>query len=176
MKLVTYIRVSTQRQGRSGLGLSAQENAVREFAAQHDAKIVGSFTEVESGRDDERPELAKAIAYAKRQRATLIVAKLDRLARSVRFVSTLMESGVEFSAADMPFANRLTLHIMSAVAEDEARRISERTTAALKGLQASWRASGRQPARVSGSDRSGPETRSQAGCRGEPGQRCRSVR
>lgn len=135
MKLVTYIRVSTQRQGRSGLGLSAQENAVREFAAQHDAKIVGSFTEVESGRDDERPELAKAIAYAKRQRATLIVAKLDRLARSVRFVSTLMESGVEFSAADMPFANRLTLHIMSAVAEDEARRISERTKAALKAYK-----------------------------------------
>ena len=135
MKLVTYIRVSTQRQGKSGLGLSAQENAVREFAAQHDARIVGSFVEVESGRDDERPELAKAIAYTKRQRATLIVAKLDRLARSVRFVSTLMESGVEFTAADMPFANRMTLHIMSAVAEDEARRISERTKAAPKAYK-----------------------------------------
>lgn len=135
MKLVTYIRVSTQRQGRSGLGLSAQENAVREFAAQHDAKIVGNFTEVESGRDDDRPELAKAIAFAKRQRAVLVVAKLDRLARSVRFVSALMESGVEFAAADMPAANQLTLHITSAVAEDEAHRISERTKTALKAYK-----------------------------------------
>ncbi|AMV16979.1 recombinase family protein [Planctomyces sp. SH-PL14] len=136
MKVVSYVRVSKQRQSRSGPGLAAQENAVREFAAQHDAKIVGSFVEVESGRDDERPELVKAIAYAKRQRATLIVAKLDRLARSVRFVSTLMESGVEFSAADMQFANRLTLHIMSAVAEDEARRISERTKSGLTAYRA----------------------------------------
>lgn len=128
---VAYYRVSTQRQGQSGLGLEGQQQAVRAFCQPAE-----SFTEVESGKNNNRPELAKAIAACKRLGATLVVAKLDRLARNVAFVSTLMESGVEFIACDNPTANRLTVHILAAVAEDEARRISERTKAALQAAKA----------------------------------------
>ena len=126
MKYIAYYRVSTQRQGQSGLGLEGQQQAVAAFC-----NPIESFTEVESGKNKERPELARAIAACKRHRATLVVAKLDRLARNVAFVSTLMESGIEFVACDNPQANRLTVHILAAVAEDEAHRISERTKAAL---------------------------------------------
>lgn len=131
MRYVAYYRVSTQRQGQSGLGLEAQEQAVQGFCEPAE-----SFTEVESGKNAARPELAKAIAACKRLGATLVVAKLDRLARSVSFVSTLMDSGVEFVACDNPHANRLTVHILAAVAEDEARRISDRTKAALAAHKA----------------------------------------
>lgn len=126
MKYVAYFRVSTQRQGQSGLGLEGQQAAVAAFC-----EPLESFTEVESGKRSDRPELARAIAACKRLGATLVIAKLDRLARNVHFVSGLMESGVEFIACDNPNANRLTVHILAAVAEDEARRISERTKAAL---------------------------------------------
>jgi DNA invertase Pin-like site-specific DNA recombinase len=127
MRYVAYYRVSTQRQGQSGLGLEGQQAAVAAFC-----KPVESFTEIETGTNKRhRPELAKAIAACKRLRATLVIAKLDRLARNVYFVSGLMESGIEFIACDNPTANRLTIHILAAVAEDEARRISERTKAAL---------------------------------------------
>ncbi|MEX1026685.1 MAG: recombinase family protein [Candidatus Paceibacterota bacterium] len=129
--LVPYYRVSSKRQGRSGLGLEAQQADVADYARQQDAKVLACYTEVESGKRSDRPELAKAIAHAKRARATLVVAKLDRLARNVAFTSALMESGVDFIACDNPHANRLTIHILAAVAEDEARRISERTKAAL---------------------------------------------
>lgn len=136
VRIVVYLRVSTDRQGKSGLGLEAQQEAVTAFAKQHSAKILETFTEVESGKNAGRPELAKAIARAKRQGVTLVVAKLDRLARNLHFTSCLMESGVEFVAIDNPHATRLTIHILAAVAEDEARRISERTKAALTAYKA----------------------------------------
>ncbi|MBC8357005.1 MAG: recombinase family protein [Planctomycetes bacterium] len=129
--LIAYYRVSTRRQGRSGLGLEAQQADAAAYARQHGGKVLASYTEVETGKRADRPELARAIAHAKRARATLVVAKLDRLARNVAFTSKLMDSGVDFIACDNPHANRLTIHILAAVAEDEARRISERTKAAL---------------------------------------------
>jgi DNA invertase Pin-like site-specific DNA recombinase len=134
--LVAYYRVSTQKQGASGLGLDAQVAAVDAYARANDAAILAVYREVESGRRADRPELAKAVAHAKRSGATLVIAKLDRLARNVHFLSGLMESGVEFVACDNPHANRLTIHILAAVAEDEARRISERTRAALAAYMA----------------------------------------
>lgn len=129
---VAYYRVSTQKQGQSGLGLEGQQAAVSAFC-----KPVESFTEVETGTNKrQRPELQRAIAACKRLNATLVIAKLDRLARNVHFISGLMESGIEFVACDNPNANRLTVHILAAVAEDEARRISERTKAALAAYKA----------------------------------------
>ncbi|HZO92277.1 MAG TPA: recombinase family protein [Candidatus Baltobacteraceae bacterium] len=135
-RLVAYYRVSTDKQGRSGLGLQGQEAGVAAHVASTGCELVGVYTEVESGKRADRPELAKAIAHAKRARATLVIAKLDRLARNVHFVSGLMESGVPFVACDNPNANPLTVHILAAVAEDEARRISERTKAALAAYKA----------------------------------------
>ena len=136
VKLCGYVRVSTKRQGDSGLGLEGQLAAISAHAANVNGSIVTTYREVESGRNNARPELAKAIARAKRVKATLVIAKLDRLARNVHFVSGLMESGVDFIACDNPHANRLTIHILAAVAEDEARRISERTKAALAAAKA----------------------------------------
>lgn len=136
MKLIAYYRVSTKEQGTSGLGLEAQRAAVQGYARQHGATIVAEYTEVESGRRDDRPQLAKAVANAKRSGATLTIAKLDRLARRVSFVSALMDSGCEFVACDNPHANRLTIHILAAVAESEAKAISDRTKAALAAYKA----------------------------------------
>ena len=130
-KFVAYYRVSTQRQGRSGLGLEAQQEAVASHLNGGDWKIVAEFTEVESGKRKDRPKLADALAACRIHRAKLIIAKLDRLARNVLFTSALMEAGVEFEAVDFPQANRLTIHILAAVAEHEAKVISERTKAAL---------------------------------------------
>jgi len=127
---VAYYRVSTDRQMRSGLGLETQRAAVREFVNGH-GNLLTEYTEVETGKRADRPELTKALANARRQGATLVIAKLDRLARNVAFTAKLMESGADFLACDMPEANKLTIHILAAVAEDEARRISERTKAAL---------------------------------------------
>jgi DNA invertase Pin-like site-specific DNA recombinase len=135
-KLIAYYRVSTEKQGASGLGLEAQRKAVQDFAAATGDGIVATFTEIESGKRADRPELAKAIAHARRIKARLCIAKLDRLARNVAFLSALMDSGCEFVAVDNPTANRLTIHILAAVAEDEARRISERTKAALGAAKA----------------------------------------
>src|SRR5687767_2981985 len=134
-KIVAYYRVSTKRQGQSGLGLEGQQAAVEAFAKQHGAKIVASYTEVESGKRADRPALAQAIPHAKLAKATLVVAMLDRLARNVAFLSSLMESGCDFVAVDNPHANKLTIHILAAVAQDEAERISERTKAALKAAK-----------------------------------------
>ena len=139
MKLITYTRVSTQRQGQSGLGLEAQQAAIEAYAKGAGGEVAGAYTEVESGKRADRPELAKAVAHAKRVKGTLVIAKLDRLARNVAFVSRIMESGVDFVACDNPHANRLTIHILAAVAEDEARRISERTKAALAGGEGAGR-------------------------------------
>jgi DNA invertase Pin-like site-specific DNA recombinase len=132
---VVYLRVSTDRQGRSGLGLEAQRAAVASYLASH-GRVVTEVLEIESGRRNDRPELERALALCRAHRATLLVAKLDRLARNVAFVSRLMESGVEFVAADFPQANRLTIHILAAVAEHEARMISDRTKAALTAAKA----------------------------------------
>lgn len=136
MKIVAYYRVSTKRQEESGLGLEGQQTAVEAFAQANRATIVARYTETESGRKADRPKLAQALAHAKRSKATLVVAKLDRLARNVAFLSAIMDSGVDFVACDNPHANRLTIHILAAVAEDEARRISDRTKAALAAAKA----------------------------------------
>jgi DNA invertase Pin-like site-specific DNA recombinase len=128
---VAYYRVSTQRQGRSGLGLEAQQKAARDHLNGGNWRIVDEFTEVESDTRPGRPKLVQALKTCRALGATLIIAKLDRLARNVHFVSGLIESGVEFTAVDFPQANRLTVHILAAVAEHEAKMISERTKAAL---------------------------------------------
>lgn len=143
MEYVAYYRVSTQRQGTSGLGLEAQEKSVGDFILHRGATLLCSFTEIESGKRADRPQLAKALAVAKAAGATLLIAKLDRLARNVAFISNLMDAGVEVTAADMPEANRFMLHVMAAVAEHEARAISDRTRAALaarkaRGLPCGW--------------------------------------
>jgi DNA invertase Pin-like site-specific DNA recombinase len=135
-KFVAYYRVSTQKQGRSGLGLAAQRQAVADFLNGGDWKIVGEFTEVESGKRSDRPELAKALATCRLHGAKLVIAKLDRLSRNAAFLFNLRDAGVEFVAADMPNANQLTVGIMAVVAEDEAKRISERTKAALQAAKA----------------------------------------
>lgn len=136
LAFVTYLRVSTDQQGRSGLGLEAQRAAVAAHVTSTCGRIVAEHVEVESGRKKDRPELAAALEAARALRAVLLIAKLDRLARNVAFVSNLMESGVEFVAADMPTVNRLTVHILAAVAEEEARMISARTKAALAAAKA----------------------------------------
>src|SRR4051812_2881620 len=130
-KWVAYYRVSTQKQGASGLGLDAQREAVAGYLDGGNWQLAAEFTEVESGKRNDRPELAKALATCRRIGATLVIAKLDRPARNVAFVSNLMEAGVEFVAVDFPQANRLTIHILAAVAEHEREMISVRTKAAL---------------------------------------------
>ncbi len=133
---VSYIRVSTVRQGSSGLGLEAQRESVRVFAQAQGYKIAQEFLEVESGKNDVRPVLEKALAHVKKTGACLVIAKLDRLARSVSFVARLMDANTDFRAVDLPDASRLVLHIMSAVAENEARSCSDRTRAALAAAKA----------------------------------------
>ncbi len=129
--LVSYLRVSTKKQGKSGLGLEAQRAAVAEFASREGLKVVAEYVEIESGKKASRPELAKALSHCRAAKACLVVAKLDRLARNVAFLSALMEAGLEFVALDNPYANTFTLHVLAAVAEQEARATSERTKAAL---------------------------------------------
>lgn len=136
MRAVAYYRVSTDKQGRSGLGLEAQREAVRTFLKGRGWPPVTEFTEVESGRRDDRPELAKALEACKLYKATLVIAKLDRLARNAAFLLSLRDAGVDFVCCDMPDANRLTVGIMALVAEDEAERISARTKAALAAAKA----------------------------------------
>jgi DNA invertase Pin-like site-specific DNA recombinase len=135
MQLVAYYRVSTDRQGRSGLGLDAQRAAVAVYAAGR-GEITAEFTEIESGRKIDRPQLAAALDLAAKRRAVLVIARLDRLARNVAFIAGLMDSRVEFVACDMPQASRLTLHILAAVAEHEREMISQRTKAALAAAKA----------------------------------------
>lgn len=136
MRFVTYLRVSTDKQGKSGLGLEAQEDAVRRYVETAGGVVVGRFVEIESGKRNDRPELAKAMGIARAQRATLVIAKLDRLARNVHFISGLMESNVPFVACDNPHANKLTIHLLAAMAEHEAEQISARTKAALGAAKA----------------------------------------
>jgi DNA invertase Pin-like site-specific DNA recombinase len=135
-KFVAYYRVSTAGQGRSGLGLEAQQRAVLDYLNGGAWDLIGEETEVETGTRADRPALRRALALCKDTGATLVIAKLDRLARNVAFVSALMESGVEFVCCDMPTATRFTIHIMAAVAEQEAEAISSRTKAGLASIQA----------------------------------------
>jgi len=134
--IIGYVRVSTQKQGNSGLGLEGQEHALQGYAQATGGLLLRTYKEVETGKRNDRPELAKALAHAKRSGATLVIAKLDRLARNVHFVSGLMESGVDFVACDNPHANKLTIHILAAIAEHEAEAISQRTKAALAAYKA----------------------------------------
>ena len=148
MQFVAYYRVSTQRQGASGLGLEAQRAAVEAFVAARGGVVLAERVEVESGKRADRPQLAEALAEAKRAGAVLLIAKLDRLARNVHFISGLLESGVEVQAVDMPEANRFLLHVMAAVAEHEAAAISARTKAAraaakARGVKLGWSIEGR---------------------------------
>jgi hypothetical protein len=133
-KLVAYYRVSTARQEASGLGLEAQRQAVRAFAGA--AAVAAEFTEAESGKRADRPELARAISACRLYGARLVIAKLDRLSRDAHFLLGLEKAGVDFVAADMPHANRLTVGIMALVAEEERRMISARTKAALAAAKA----------------------------------------
>jgi len=139
-QFVTYYRVSTARQGASGLGLDAQRQTVALYLTGATRPVLAEFVEVETGKGanalDKRPELRKALELCRKSGATLLIAKLDRLARNVHFVSGLMESKVKFVACDLPEANQLTIHIMAAFAEHEARRISERTRDALAAAKA----------------------------------------
>jgi len=130
-KWIAYYRVSTDRQGDSGLGLHAQRKLVSDYLNGGNWVLSAEFTEVESGKRSDRPQLAAALAMSKKLRAKLIVAKLDRLSRNVGFISTLMDSGVEFVAADMPHANKMTLQVLAVFAEYERDLISDRTRRAL---------------------------------------------
>jgi DNA invertase Pin-like site-specific DNA recombinase len=135
---VAYYRVSTDKQGQSGLGLEAQQSAVERFISSkgEDARLLASFVEVESGKKDDRPQLAAALAYAKSRKATLVIAKLDRLSRKAAFLLNLRDSGVDFEALDCPQMNTLTLGVMAVFAQHEREVISARTKAALQAAKA----------------------------------------
>jgi DNA invertase Pin-like site-specific DNA recombinase len=135
-KFIAYFRVSTDKQGKSGLGLEAQRKAVLDYLDGGRWSLVQEFVEIESGKHNERPQLTAALAACKKHRARLVIAKLDRLSRNLAFIAALMESGVEFVAVDNPHANKLTVHILAAVAEHEREMISERTKAALRAAKA----------------------------------------
>jgi DNA invertase Pin-like site-specific DNA recombinase len=134
-KHISYLRVSTERQGRSGLGLEAQRQAVEQFLDGGRWKLVREFVEVESGKHDDRPQLAKALHLCKVTGAKLVIAKLDRLSRDAHFLLGLQKAGVPFVAADMPEANEMVVGIMAVVAQAERKMISDRTKAALQAAR-----------------------------------------
>lgn len=129
--IIAYVRVSTKRQGRSGLGLEAQRQALEEYAQSIGARVLRVYVEIETGKTADRPELTRAIAHAKRSKATLVVAKLDRLARNAGFLLMLQASGLPMVFLDLPGANEFTIGVMALVAQHEAKMISDRTRAAL---------------------------------------------
>ena len=130
IKYVAYYRVSTAKQGKSGLGLEAQKETVRAFV-EKEGELIAEYVEVESGRKDSREELWKAIRLAKEQKAKIVIARLDRFSRKVSFISGIMDQGVSLVVAEMPHASEFQLHIFAALAQEERRLISERTKAAL---------------------------------------------
>jgi DNA invertase Pin-like site-specific DNA recombinase len=135
-RFVAYYRVSTVKQGRSGLGLEAQREAVRTFLNGGNWALLGEHTEVESGKVDNRPELTKALSACHLTGATLVIAKLDRLSRDTHFLLGLEKAGVDFVAADMPTANRLTVRLMAVIAQEEREMIAKRTKDALAAAKA----------------------------------------
>jgi len=135
-RFISYLRVSTTRQGTSGLGLEAQRTSVAGYLSGISGQLITEFVEIESGKNNDRPELHRALAACRIHGATLIVARLDRLARNAHFLLGLKEGGVEFICVDMPSANTLTIGIMAMVAQEEARLISVRTKAALQAAKA----------------------------------------
>lgn len=135
MRYIAYYRVSTQKQGLSGLGLEAQKTAVERFTNNCSDCIIASYTDIESGKKNDRPELKRAIEAASRNNATLLIAKLDRLSRNAAFIFTLRDSNTDFVCVDMPTANNVTIGIMAVLAQDERERISQRTRAALQELK-----------------------------------------
>ena len=154
-QFVAYYRVSTDRQGRSGLGLEAQQAAVRGYLGA--SAPIAEFIEIESGKRNDRPQLKQALALCRKRKARLVIAKLDRLSRNLAFIAALMDSGVEFVAVDNPHATRLTLHILAAVAEHERHMIADRTRAALQAAKARGIRLGQN-----GADRLAPAYRSAA--------------
>src|SRR5258706_11856171 len=135
-KFFSYLRVSTDKQGVNGYGMDAQRKAVMDYLNGGSWELLGEFVEVESGGRSDRPQLAAALAACRKHKARLVIAKLDRLGRSVHLISGLMESKVDFVCCDMPQANRLTLHVLAAVAEHEREMISQRTRAGLAAAKA----------------------------------------
>nr|WP_294566572.1 recombinase family protein [uncultured Rhodopila sp.] len=135
-RFVAYYRVSTSQQGRSGLGLEAQREAVRVFIGAGSGALAEEFTEVETGKNADRPQLARALDTCRLTGAVLVIAKLDRLSRDAYFLLGLEKAGVEFVAADMPNANRLTVRLMAVIAQEEREMISARTKAALAAAKA----------------------------------------
>lgn len=135
MRIVSYLRVSTAKQGHSGLGLEAQRAAIQTYADSRSATVSKEFVEIESGKLNARPQLAAALHLAKVTGAVLVIAKLDRLSRNAAFLLTLRDSGVKFIAADMPDANELTVGIMALVAQQEREAISKRTKEALQAAK-----------------------------------------
>ena len=134
--LVVYRRVSTQKQGRSGLGLEAQDSCIKSHAAQTGCRVIGEFTEIETGKIDDRPELEKAKMFARKRKATLVIAKLDRLSRDVHFITGLIKDRIDFFAVDCPNDDVTMIQFRAVIAEDEARKISQRTKAALAAAKA----------------------------------------
>lgn len=142
MRTINYYRVSTAKQGRSGLGLDAQRAAIEAFCATRGCEPLGEYVEIESGKRDDRPKLREALHHAKVTGATLVIAKLDRLSRNMAFLAALQDAGTRFIAADMPEANELTIHIMAAMAQAERKAISKRTREALTAAKAKAAANG----------------------------------
>ena len=135
-RYVAYFRVSTRKQGQSGLGLEAQRKAVEDFLQSTGGTIVAEYIEVESGKRDDRPEFTKAADYAELANATLLVAKLDRLSRDLHFITGLQKRGIRFKLCDLPEVDQLTIHILAAMAQHEARMISQRTKQAMRAAKA----------------------------------------
>ena len=135
-EFICYCRVSTAKQGRSGLGLEAQRDTIMQYLNAVKGELLREFVEVESGKNNERPELAKALQECKLTGATLVVAKLDRLSRNIHFITALQESKTDFIVCDFPTANQFTLHIFAALAQYERELISQRTRAALEAKKA----------------------------------------
>jgi DNA invertase Pin-like site-specific DNA recombinase len=151
-RFVSYLRVSTDRQGRSGLGLEAQRKAVEDFLEGGRWRLIAELLEVESGKRDDRPKLAEALALCRLHNAVLVIAKLDRLSRDAHFLLGLQKAGVRFVAADMPEANEMVVGIMAVVAEAERKMISVRTKAALAAAKARGKRLG-NPANLRNQDR-----------------------
>ncbi|MCC4290643.1 recombinase family protein [Vreelandella aquamarina] len=134
-RYVAYYRVSTQQQSRSGLGLSAQRQAVNDYLAQYGGEVIAEFQEVESGKKADRPQFHHAADYAELAQATLLVAKLDRLSRDLHFITGLQKRGIRFTLCDLPDVDQLTIHILAAMAQHEAKMISQRTRLALNAAK-----------------------------------------